>query len=259
MTNSSKSEKKKEAKVARARHLIVGAVLVIAAAIASYGLLYSSGVTQGEFVAGTHYKVLDIGNRQRPGAPIEVREFFSYGCVHCKNFDPLIEQWLETAPADISFSRVPVAFSPQWVLLAQTYLTLKELDILSENHDRLFRQIHDNRQTFQSGEEIADFIDGHGTTSSEFLRVFNSTAVRRQLGEIDSAQRVVGISSVPTMVVAGKYVVSMDLGRKTALEIVDFLIAKEQATALGGDTGAAADDADAAADDGGAAADSAGS
>jgi thiol:disulfide interchange protein DsbA len=123
-----------------------------------------------------------------------------------------------------------VAFSPQWVLLAQTYLTLKELDILTENHTRLFRQIHDNRQTFQSGEEIADFIDGHGTTRSAFLRVFNSTAVRRQIGEIDSAQRAVGIASVPTMVVGGKYVVSMDLGRKTALEIVDFLIAKEQAT-----------------------------
>jgi hypothetical protein len=37
----------------------------------------------------------------------------------------------------------------------------------------------------------------------------------------------------------------MDLGRKTALEIVDFLIAKEQATPVpGGDAGPAAGDAD---------------
>ena len=37
------------------------------------------------------------------------------------------------------------------------------------------------------------------------------------------------IVSVPTLVVADKYVVNMDVGRKRSLEIVDLLIAKELA------------------------------
>ncbi len=225
----SKSSRKKEAKVARTRNIIIGAVIVFAVVVVGYGVLYSTGVTQGEFIAGEHYRVLDVPDRRRSGAPIEVREFFSYGCVYCKEFDPLIEGWLATAPADIHFARVPVAFSPAWVLLSQTYLTLQKLDILAENHTRLFRQIHDRRQIFQSAEEIADFIDGNGTTSAAFLRVFNSAEVRRKLRDIESAQRAIGISGVPTLMVAGKYVVTMDHGRKTALDIVDYLIAREQA------------------------------
>ncbi len=231
------SKKKKTRNVAIIRGVIIGSVGVLAAVVIGYGLLYSSGATQGEFVAGEHYEVLETTERRRPGANIQVIEFFSYGCIHCKNFDPLIEEWLETKPENVDFARVPVAFSPQWLILAQTYYTLETLGILEENHDRVFRRIHNTRTMFDSPQEVAEFVDGHGASAGEVLAAFNGGEVRRKLREADAAQRRVGLSAVPALVVNGRYLVSMDVGRKVALEVVDHLISVEQGAGSAASTG----------------------
>ncbi len=227
---------KKKSNVALVRGLIIGAVALLGVVVIGYGILYSSGATQGEFVAGEHYTVLENAERRRPGAPILVQEFFSYACIHCKNFDPVIEEWLLTKPDNVTFERVPVAFSPAWAALAQTYYTFEALDVLDENHERMFRALHDARRSFASAQDIADFVDGNGASAEEFLAAFNGGEVRRRLRDGDSAQRAVGISAVPTLVVDGRYVVTMDVGRAVALEVVDHLIALES-----GNTPSAAD------------------
>lgn len=231
------SKKKKSRNVTIIRGVIIGGVAILAAVVIGYGLLYSSGATQGEFVAGEHYEVLETTERRRPGANVQVVEFFSYGCIHCKNFDPLIEEWLQTKPANVDFTRVPVAFSPQWLILAQTYYTLETLGILEENHERVFRRIHNTRTMFDSPEEVAEFVDGHGASADEVLAAFNGSDVRRKLREADVAQRRVGLNAVPALVVNGRYLVSMDVGRKVALEVVDHLISVEQGAAPAPSTG----------------------
>src|SRR4029453_13726029 len=44
------------------------------------------------------------------GKKIEVIEFFSYGCPHCGEFEPLLQGWLKTMPADVQFPRIPAMF-----------------------------------------------------------------------------------------------------------------------------------------------------
>jgi len=232
--------KKKSSNVALIRGLIIGAVALLAAIVIGYGLVYTTGATQGEFVAGEHYQLIETAERRRPGANVEVVEFFSYACVHCKNFDPLIGEWLETKPDNVDFTRVPVTFSPQWILLAQAYYTLAALDILEENHDRVFRRIHNTRRMFDDAESFAEFIDGNGATAAEVMAAWNGAEVRQMLREGEALQRQIVISAVPTLVVNGRYLVSMDVGRKVALEVVDHLIALEQ----GGTPGGAATRAD---------------
>lgn len=219
---------RKDKGATRLRNTILIVVAVVVVVVIGYGTLYSTGVTTGEFRQGEHYRVLENAERHRAGAPVEVREFFSYGCIHCKNFDPLIEEWRANLPAGVEFTRTPVVFSPAWTLLAQAYLTLDYLGILEQNHTRLFSQIHDRHIQFLSADQLAEFVDGHGASKEEFLRAFNSPEVRRKLREADMAQRNMQISSVPTLVVDDRYVVNMDSGRKTALEIVDYLIGLEQ-------------------------------
>lgn len=222
--------KKKSSNLALVRGLIIGGLGLIAILVVGYGLIYSTGATQGEFVAGEHYEVIETAERRRPGAKIEVVEYFSYACVHCKNFDPMIHEWLETKPENVEFTRVPVTFSPQWVLLAQTYYTLVALDILDENHDRIFRRIHNSGRMFGSPEDAADFVDGNGATAAEFMAAWNGSEVRRMLREGEAAQREVIVRAVPALAVNGTYLVTMDVGRKVALEVVDHLIAVESGT-----------------------------
>lgn len=218
---------KRDRKALMARNTIIGVGAVIAIGIIAYGTLYSTGVTDGgDIVEGEHYRALADVRALRPGDNIEVREYFSYGCIHCKNFDPLIEGWASSKADDVEFVRQPVSFSntPIWVLLARTALTLQALDALDENHERLFIAIHESRKQFLTPEMVADFVDGNGTTTNEFLRTFNSPGVRARLRELEQDQRDVGITGVPSLLVAGRYVVNMDVGRKRALEVVDYLI-----------------------------------
>ena len=138
----------------------------------------------------------------------------------------------------MEFARTPVVFSPVWILLAQTYYTLEALDALDENHTRLFRAIHDNGRQFLSPDMIADFVDGNGVTREDFLRSFNSPAIRRKIAQSERDQRELQIASVPTLVVAGRYVIGMEVGRKRVLEIADQLIARELAATTAAGTAA---------------------
>lgn len=219
---------RKERQVIRTRNYIIAAVAAIVILVLGYGTLYSTGVTEGEYQAGTHYELIEGAKGRRPGTPIQVREFFSYGCVHCRNFEPLIEDWQEDLPDGVEFSRTPVAFSPVWSLLGRTYVTLDELGALDANHDRMFAAIHDQGRQFLSPEMVADFVDGYGTSRDEFLREFDSPAVRARMRQAERDQTELGIRAVPTLIVDDKYRVGMDVGRKVALDVVDHIIAMEK-------------------------------
>lgn len=211
------------------RNGIMGAVVLMVAAVLGYGILYSTGVTDsGEFVAGEHYRLIEDAERRRPGEPIAVTEFFSYSCVHCRNFQPLIEDWLDDLPEDVGFERAPVAFNATQAILARAYVALEQLDALEANHLRIFRAIHDNGRQFLSKEQVADFVDGRGTDRQNFLDAYDSAPVRRKVAAGDARQRRFAIASTPTLVVAGRYAVGMGAGRRQALNIVDYLIDLER-------------------------------
>ena len=155
-------------------------------------------------------------------------EFFSYGCVHCRSFDPLIEDWREDLGEGAAFERVPVAFSPEWAILGQAYLALQQTGALARNHERLFRAIHDNGRQFLSANQVADFVDGHGISREAFLEAYRSTDVRQTLARNEARRDRLGITSVPRLTVADKYRINMDVGRRQALEVADHLVALEQ-------------------------------
>lgn len=214
-------------KVARARNTILAFVALIVIVVIGYGTVYTTGIAEGEYLAGEQYRVIDDPPRRRAGEPILVQEFFSYACVHCRDFDPLLNDWQDDMPEGVIFDRSPVAFSPIWQLLAQTYYALNSLGALEANHSRLFHAIHDNGRQFSSPDMLADYIDGNGATKDEFLRAFNSPGVRRSVREALALQNKLVIKSVPTLVVGRKYVVNMDVGRKASLDVVEHLIALE--------------------------------
>lgn len=218
--------RKQDRQVTRVRNAIIAFAVVVVVVVVGYGMLYSTGLTEGEYRAGTHYEVIDGARGRRPGEPVLVREFFSYGCIHCRNFDPLLKDWLETLPDGVVFERSPVAFSAPWALLARAYITLDELDALDPNHDRLFRAIHDTGRQFLSAEALADFMDGYGVTRQQFLETFDSPTVRARVRQAERDQRDMGIASVPTLVVNDRYRVNMNVGRKQALDVVDHLVAQ---------------------------------
>jgi protein dithiol oxidoreductase (disulfide-forming) len=207
------------------RNLAIGFVVLIVALIAAGGLYFGTGLgTPGEWAEGTHYRVQE--GAPRPEGPIHVTYFFSYGCIHCRNFEPLLQSWYARQPQDVELVHVPVAFSPTWRLLSQAYYGLAEAGALEQNHDRLFRVIHDQNREFTSAEAVAEFLGGaRGMDRDRFLRVMQSPSVRQAVRDADQKVGEYRITSIPALVVDERYVVSMaNTTRRQALELVEHLI-----------------------------------
>src|SRR5476651_2725358 len=90
----------------------VGTVVVAVAALCCAGAV--SGIDLHE---GANYKRLSNAQPVETGNKIEVIEFFSFACPHCKNFEPTLQGWFKTLPADVQFRRVPALFQQGWVEL----------------------------------------------------------------------------------------------------------------------------------------------
>src|SRR5512143_2816634 len=91
---------------------------------------------------GRQYLRLTTPQPVETGKKIEVLEFFSYGCPHCGDFEPMLQAWLKTAPADVQFRRVPVMFQDRWVPLGKEYYTLEALGEDARLSPLLFTAIH---------------------------------------------------------------------------------------------------------------------
>ena len=216
-----------EKKLRFIRYASMGFVGLIFLLIVGVGIFYGTAVdVGGEVAEESHYRLIEGAPPDR-ARTVEVVEFFSYGCVHCRTFDPMLEDWKETLPEGASFRRAHVAFGGGVGLLARAHVVLGQARALEANHTRLFRAIHDRNRQFTDRIKLADFVDGYGVDRDGFLAAIDEPSVLRAVAEVDRAFRDADLIAVPAIVVAGKYAVNMDIGRKQTLDVVDQLVARE--------------------------------
>jgi len=157
-------------------------------------------------VEGTNYRALNPPQPTANPAKIEVIEFFSYACPHCAHFYPIVNDWLKTLPKDVVFRRVPVGFErAPWINLERTYYALQATGDLARLDGALFSAIHEQHvQLFDEG-SIADWVGKNGGSADKFSAAYVSFGVNNQTAQADKMAEDFGITSIPTMVVDGKY------------------------------------------------------
>jgi len=190
----------------------------------------AGAASQGEYFEGVHYKRID------PPAPteaaegkVEVVELFWYGCPHCFEFDPMIEEWRDEAkPEAAAFRRVPATLNPRWKVHARAFYAAKVLGVQDEIHTPLFKGIHEQRRRLNSLESIARFLERQGVDRKEFLDAARSLEVDMAMRRADRLNRAYQAGGVPTMIVDGRYRTSASLAGdyRTMLDVVDHLVAK---------------------------------
>ncbi len=213
----------------RLRLMIIGGVSLVVAAVVIAGFLHVTATPErGELVEGVHYRLIEGAGDVTEGGPIEVREFFSWGCIHCYNFEKHVQQWLANKPDDVVFQRTPVSFTPAWAVLARAYIAMDALGIVDDNFRRMFVAIHDQRRPLSTPEAIGDYLVG--TDGESFARAMRSPRVQRAWQRAEQRAREVGLTGVPALTVADRYYVSVgDVGAGIAFRIVDELIERERA------------------------------
>jgi thiol:disulfide interchange protein DsbA len=185
----------------------------------------------GQFQLGTHYERLSP-TQPTSSSPdqVEVAEVFWYGCPHCAAFEPYLKSW-EALKADyVNFVRIPAVWNPLVQLHARAFYTAEALDKVEEMHSAFFAEIHDNGNFLESEEALAEFFGRFGVDAETFEETFESFAVHTKLQRADELSRRYRITSVPAVVVNGKYTTnaSMAGGYDQLMVLIDELAASER-------------------------------
>ncbi len=182
-----------------------------------------------QYVEGTHYKALPIPVATDAEDGVEVVEVFSYGCIHCYTFDPMVEAWSKSR-AGIEFRRTPAIFNQSWALLAQAFYTAEALGVSDRMHLPLFRAIHDEPINLGDKDIMARlFRTAAGVAPDAFNQAWDSFAVSTKVSQASGQGRAYRLRAVPSMVVDGSYLIDSSMvpgGNAEMLKVVDFLIDK---------------------------------
>lgn len=162
---------------------------------------------------------------------VEVAEVFWYGCPHCNDFEPYLRKWEMTKPDYVNFVRIPAVRNPLMRMHARMYYTAQALGKGEEMHEAFFREIQVNGDMLDSEEKIAAFFTQYGVGADDFMKTWDSFAVDAKLQRADELARRYNISSVPTVVINGKYVSddSMAGSYDRLIELIDDLVGAEHA------------------------------
>jgi len=190
-----------------------------------------SAAGAAEPVEGKDYVRLKNPQPTETGKKIEVIEFFSYGCPHCNDLEPILDAWLAKLPPDVQFRRVPVMFQDRWRGLAKVYYTLEAMGDEARLSPEVFKAIHGAGLPLYQDKAFFDWAAAHGLDRTKVQDVYNSFAVNSKFTRAIALAQAYNIQSVPTMVIDGKYVTSSDrVGTHAALPpVIDALIVKARA------------------------------
>jgi thiol:disulfide interchange protein DsbA len=198
-----------------------------AVALSMFGLSTANYAAE-PYVANKDYTVLSTAGTVEKAGMIEVREFFWYGCPHCFKLEPYVAGWLKTKPADINFIRTPAALNPVWEQNARGYYAVDMMGLTAKAHAPLFEAIHVKGLRPFDQVALATFYKTQGVDTARFNGLYNSFAVTGKVAQSKALAMKYRLEGVPALVVNAKYVVKGEDGH--ALDVVNYLIAKERAT-----------------------------
>ena len=166
---------------------------------------------------------------------IEVAEIFMYSCPHCYDLEAHINRWAESKDPDIRFVRIPAVFNQLAMLHAQLYYTEVFLTQTGKLKDPIafrnmvFEEYHrrGNRMTSQTA--IQRLFARAGVSEDDFNRTWSSFEVNQALRLAADLARRYNVSSVPMVVVNGKYRTDTGMagGYPKLMEVIDELTVRE--------------------------------
>ncbi|MGQ0619742.1 MAG: thiol:disulfide interchange protein DsbA/DsbL [Panacagrimonas sp.] len=213
------------------RGLMRALVASLALSIAMFSVACSAEDKAANYEEGKQYKSVRTVAKPIDPKRITVEEFFWYGCQHCYHFESEIGPWVaKRKPADVDFIRIPASLGrPEGTAHQKAFYTASALGFGDKIHKPLFDGIHEKRLPLFTQEALATFFNQQtGVLPDVFNGTFSGFAVDSQVRRAETLAKDYAISSVPSVVVGGKYQTDSTRAGSfpQALEVVDFLIEK---------------------------------
>ena len=159
---------------------------------------------------------------------IEVIQFFYYGCPHCFDQQPLIEDWLAKKPDDVEFRYLPALRDDKWLTLTKAYFALDKLGAAKRLHRPIYDVINFDGVTLSDEPKLIDWVARNGIDRALFTEALNSEEIRAKVEETRRMTVDYNVRATPTIVVAGRYLFSSgEAGsHHEAIRLLDQLIAQ---------------------------------
>lgn len=185
------------------------------------------------------YGVLATPTATQGNGPIEVVDFFFYDCPHCFEFDPGLQMWIGQLGDRIHVRRVPVGSSDVLKRHAALYYTLDKMGQAELFRSSIFIQLHEHPGSLDSDDQIVAWLKEQGVDTSRFASVYHSPEIASAVAAGQAEMVRDGISTVPSVVIAGKWVVSPNTasGIQPAYKVMADRILAAKSTATDAQTG----------------------
>ncbi len=201
-------------------------------AVLALGAAFAAGAGAQALTEGTNFARIKNPQPVESGKNIEVLEFFSYGCPHCGELEPVLQNWLKTKPADVTFRRIPVMFQPRWENLAKIYYTLEAMGDEAKLAPDIFAAIHGKGIQLWNEKDFLDWAASKGLDRKKVEDMFKSFAISGKMARAKQLAGAYGIQSVPTIIVDGKFTTGSERlpnGHAGVPAAIDALVVKARA------------------------------
>jgi protein dithiol oxidoreductase (disulfide-forming) len=197
---------------------------------------------------GQHYFRVQAQKRTSvPAGMVEVMEVFSYGCIACDRFQPVVRRLAAGLPPNARMVYLPASFNPAeaWPMFQRAYITAQALGIADKTHDAMYEAVwktgelgisdpstHKLKRTLPTIEDAARWYNQRsGIAVDKFVATSKSFSVEMKMKEADDLVRAYQVDGTPTLIVNGKYRVNNQAMGSVdqMIELVKFLVAQESA------------------------------
>ena len=143
----------------------------------------------------------------------EITEYFSFFCPHCFKQEALMDELIASLPAGATFKKNHVDSMPGQNIkieqaLTKALVTAEILKVKEKMIPAIFKYIHIDKAKFDNETDIRNLFLINGVDGNKFDKTFASFTVNAQSKKMQKRTkelRLQGITSVPTLIINGKY------------------------------------------------------
>ena len=187
-------------------------------------IIFFSLSISSEYRLGVDYRLVDNPLPVKRDGVVEVSETFWYGCNACYQFDPVVNSWASRQGADVRLTKMPVTWGGIHQLHASLYYTIEALKLDPSTHAAVFVTIHKEGNFLQNPKAIEDFLKKFGVAPEVSKQYMNSFTVKQMVNRGIKHARQLKVSSVPMMIVDGKYIIEAKGSYENILKVVDYVV-----------------------------------
>jgi len=170
--------------------------------------------------AGSDYEEMAAIGSDKP----VIYEFFNYGCPHCYQFQPFVDQFKKANP-DIEFKYFAIDIHPAWAIYSKAYYLADLLKVKDTMHAKIFHRVQVERKPIANEADLLDFFAANGVDRAKAEKALKSFALQAKMRQAKQMAKKFKVLGTPTFIVNERFKLnnsklgSMEMIEKALLEL----------------------------------------